>query len=107
MTVFFTHEPVVNKSCTITANRLIVHEKSMDDACDALQDVAKEWPMERMVMLGLDGVLPDSALADWQLPSNTLVELSSEFLADPEGGQLAQHLAQNGTGVCVSGISEG
>lgn len=107
MSVLFTHEPVVNKSRAITGNRLIVHATSMDEACNALEAVASAWPAKRMVMLSLSGFSPDAALAEWGLPDNTLIELPASFLTKPEGIELANQLAQRGTGICISDISGG
>lgn len=107
MPVLFTHEPVVNKSRTITANRLIVHGSSMDEACDALDAVASAWPSRHMIMLKLNGFPPDATLAEWGLPSNTLIELPAAYLSSPEGAELARQLAGRGTGICISDLSEG
>lgn len=107
MPVLFTHEPVVNKSRSITANRLIVHGSSMDDACNALEAVASSWPTKHMIMLSLRGFPPDATLAEWGLTDNTLIELPAAFLAKPEGAELARKLAERGTGICISEISEG
>ena len=78
MTVLLTHEPVVNKSRAITANRLVVHAPSMDAACDALNEIAPSWPMERTVLLGLAGIPLDATLVEWELPENTLIELPAK-----------------------------
>lgn len=102
MPALFTHEPVVNKSHAITANRLIVHGASMDEVGNALEGVAGSWPTERMVMLSLSGFMPDDHLASYELPDNTLIELPADFLAQPEGMQLARELVQRGTGICIS-----
>lgn len=107
MPALFTHEPIVNKSRSITGNRLIVHGSSMGNACDALEAVASEWPAKHMIMLSLRGFPPDATLAEWTLPDNTLIELPAAFLARPEGTELARKLAERGTGICISDLSDG
>lgn len=107
MSVLLTHEPVVNKSRAITANRLTVHATSMDAACDALNEIASSWPMERTVLLGLAGIAPDATLVEWELPENTLVELPAALLATAAGVELATALSEKGTGICVSGAGHG
>lgn len=102
MNVLLTHEPVVNKSRAITANRLLVHAPSMDAACDALNEIAPSWPMERTVLLSLSGIALDATLVEWELPENTLIELPAGQLATNEGTQLAHALAEKGIGLCVS-----
>lgn len=107
MSVLFTHEPVVNKSRSITANRLIVHGASMDDACTALEAVADDWPAKNTIILSLKGFPLDATLAEWGLTENILIDLPASFLARPEGAQLARKLAERRTGLCISGISAG
>lgn len=107
MSVLLTHEPVVNKSRAITANRLIVHAPSMEAACDALNEIASSWPMERTVLLGLGNIAPDATLVEWELPENTLVELPATFLATQEGLDLATAMHDKGTGICVTGAGHG
>lgn len=107
MAILLTHEPVVNKARVITANRLIVHGSSMEDTCDGLNDIATAWPMERTVMLSLEGFPLDATLAEWELPSNTLIELPASFLATAEGTELAHKLVRRGTGLCVSHAGHG
>jgi hypothetical protein len=107
MAILLTNEPVVNKSRTITANRLMVHGSSMDDACDGLNLIATAWPMERTVLLSLEGFPLDATLAEWELPSNTLMELPASFLSTPAGAGLAHKLIKRGTGLCVSNAGHG
>ena len=107
MTVLLTHEPVVNKARAITANRLVVHGSSMADTCDELNDIATDWPMERTVLLGLSGFPLDATLLEWELPSNTLMELPAAYLVTAEGTVLARALAERGTGLCVSDVGNG
>jgi HDOD domain-containing protein len=107
MTILLTHEPVVNRSRTITANRLIVHGTSMGDTCDGLNEIATAWPMERTVLLSLEGFPLDATLAEWELPNNTLIELPARFLASTDGASLARKLVARGTGLCVSQASNG
>ncbi|MBK7662627.1 MAG: HDOD domain-containing protein [Sterolibacteriaceae bacterium] len=107
MTVLLTHEPVVNKSRAITANRLVVHAPSMDAACDALNEVAPSWPMERTVLLGLSGIPLDATLVEWELPENTLIELPASLLVTAEGTQLAEALTEKGIGLCVTNVGHG
>ncbi len=107
MTVLLTHEPVVNKSRAITANRLVVHAESMDEACDALNEIAPNWPMERTVLLSLSGIALDAKLVEWELPENTLIELPASLLATGEGAQLAKALAEKGIGLCASQVGHG
>lgn len=104
MTVLLNHEPVVNKARAITANRLVVHARSMDTACDALNEIASSWPMERTVLVAFSGIAPDATLVQWELPENTLVELPAALLATTEGSHLAHALVEKGIGICVSGI---
>lgn len=107
MTVLLTHEPVVNKSRAITANRLIVHAPSMDAACEALNEIAPNWPMERTVLIGLAGIPLDATLVEWELPENTLIELPANLLATAEGTQLALALVEKGIGLCVTNVGHG
>lgn len=107
MTVLLTHEPVVNKSRAISANRLVVHAPSMDAACDALNDIATSWPMERTVLLALSGIALDATLIEWDLPENTLIELPASLLATTEGADLARALANKGIGLCASDPGHG
>jgi HDOD domain len=107
MAILLTHEPVVNKSRAITANRLVVHGSSMEDSCDGLNEIATAWPMERTVLLSLEGFPLDATLAEWELPSNTLIELPASFLATAAGTELARKLTKRGTGLCVSSAGHG
>lgn len=107
MPALFTHEPVVNRSRAITANRLIVHASSMDEACKALEAVADSWPVKHMILLKLSGFPPDPTLAEWKLPDNTLIELPAVFLSSPEGAELGRQLAERGTGICIFGLTKG
>ena len=107
MSALLTHEPVVNKSRAITANRLVVHAPSMDAACDALNQVAPNWPMQRTVLLGLSGIPLDATLVEWELPENTLIELPASLLATAEGTQLALALTEKGIGLCVTNVGHG
>jgi len=107
MTVLLTHEPVVNKSRAITGNRLVVHAPSMDAACEALNEVAADWPMEHTVLLGLSGIPLDATLVEWELPDNTLVELPASLLVTAEGTKLAQALTEKGIGLCVTNVDHG
>jgi EAL and modified HD-GYP domain-containing signal transduction protein len=107
MSILLTHEPVVNKSRAITANRLVVHGSSMEDTCDGLNEIATAWPMERTVLLSLEGFPLDATLAEWELPGNTLIELPASFLATAEGTELAHKLTRRGTGLCVTNAGHG
>ncbi len=107
MPVLLTYEPVVNKSRAITANRLVVHGTSMEDTCDGLNDIASDWPMERTVLLSLNGFPLDATLIEWDLPSNTLIELPAAYLASAEGTAIARKLTEHGTGLCVADAGKG
>lgn len=102
MSVLLTHEPVVNKSRAITANRLVVDANSMADVSDGLNAIAEQWPLERTVLLSLGRLAPDDSMLEWSLPENTLLEFPARQLADSQGAELARKLSERGLGLCAA-----
>lgn len=104
--VFITHQPVINKQRTITANRLLVHARGSAPgqlAAETLNSLASVWPDQRTVFVGLAGAMPDSGLLDWPAPSNAMVEIPAIAFANRSGQDLVQGLQNAGVSLCLHG----
>ncbi len=92
-TALITREPVINQHRRITANRLIVHADSVEQAVSSLDGLADVWPEQHMVSVSLHHLLPDRALLEWLVPANTMLEIPTAALGYPEVQALLPELA--------------
>ncbi|MGB0126890.1 MAG: HDOD domain-containing protein [Rhodocyclaceae bacterium] len=103
---FITHQPVINKQRTITANRLLVHARGPAPgqlAAETLNALGAVWPEERTVFIGLAGTMPDSGLLEWPAPANAMVEIPAAALVTRPGQELVQGLQNAGVNLCLHG----
>lgn len=111
MILLISREPVLNRSRSITANRLTVHAPPGPQACSRiaaeLNGLAGIWPAARTVFVGLGGVMPDSGLLDWQVPQNAVIEIPAGCLGEPAALELMLQLQQGGASMCLDGYQAG
>lgn len=105
--VLLTREPVINKSHSITANRIITHGAKIADVTEALQAVTDVWPTQRTVFLSLGRLVPTPELLTWDVPDNTMVEIPAQTLAHPLTQQLIAELTERDISMCLSWFAPG
>lgn len=105
--VLITREPVVNKQRAITANRLIVHASSMDDALAALESQRNYWPTSHPVFVSFGRLIPNSAVLDWMPPDNALVEIPAPALQYAQTRELIGRLANAAVPMTLSWFQPG
>jgi len=111
MNLLISREPVLNRSRAITANRLVAHLPSGEDACaragTELNALADVWPDARTVFLGLGGAMPDAGLLEWQVPPNVMIEIPGAALERPATVDLMRRLGTAGVPMCLDGFRAG
>ena len=94
--VLITREPVINKQYKITANRLVVHAKSVGEVVQTLDGVADVWPATHPVFISLYRLVPTPDLLEWIAPANAMVEIPTQAIAHPLTQQLIPQLRAQG-----------
>ncbi|THF63862.1 HDOD domain-containing protein [Pseudothauera nasutitermitis] len=101
-TTILTREPVVNKSRSITANRLIAHGPNVGAVVDTLNALADIWPTRHTVFVCLGRLVPTPELMGWNAPPNAMVEIPAQTLAHPQTLALLPQLREAGISTCLS-----
>lgn len=105
--VFFTREPVVNKTRAITANRLVAHGPSVGAVAEALAELTETWPSRHTAFLSLGKLVPTPDLMKWTVPANTLIEIPAPTLGHPQTQALLPQLHEAGVSLCLSWYTPG
>ncbi|MBL8448135.1 MAG: HDOD domain-containing protein [Zoogloeaceae bacterium] len=105
--VFFTREPVVNKSRAITANRLVAHGPNIAAIVETLKSLDEVWPDRHTAFLSLGKLVPTPDLLEWVVPENTLIEIPAPTLGHPQTQALLPRLKEAGISVCLSWYGAG
>lgn len=106
-TTLLTREPVVNKKRAITANRLIAHGPNIASVVETLGALAEVWPTRNTVFVSLARLVPTPELLEWQVPSNTMIEIPAQTLAHPLTRALMPQLQATGISMCLSWFAPG
>lgn len=106
-TTLLTREPVVNKKRAITANRLIAHGPNIASLVETLGALAPVWPTRNTVFVSLARLVPTPELMEWEVPSNTMIEIPTQTLAHPLTAELMPQLQAAGISMCLSWFAPG
>ncbi|MCX7945791.1 MAG: HDOD domain-containing protein [Hydrogenophilus sp.] len=99
---YLTREPALNRKLAITANRLLIHATTTEEAVVTLLELIPHWPQTHAVLLSFVRLVPSESLLATPLPENSFFEIPLAALSHPVAHELIACARQKNLPLCLS-----